>query len=182
MDLSFRSIKFAIHHCHISHTMPFCDFVDRGSLTPVPWYTSNYPVWKRYPHQLIPNWSSVNLIRFEYFYISNECSCAHLTQGGKTFGGEFLKYADCSFSFSWLIRVILSVIKTFLTKFELKHSKWRTLHEQIRASEISGIYQWMRPVMQEGFPYRMITVQWNLSVTTTSKIKFIICDLFSDVF
>ena len=99
MDLSFRSIQFAIHYCHISHTMQFCDFVDRGSLTPVPWYTSNYPVWKRYPHQLIPNWSSVNLIRFEYFYISNECSCAHLTQGGKTFGGEFLKYADCSFFF-----------------------------------------------------------------------------------
>ena len=25
-------------------------------------------------------------------------------------------------------------------------------------------------------------IQWNLSVTTTSKIKFTICDLFSDVF
>ena len=26
------------------------------------------------------------------------------------------------------------------------------------------------------------TVQWNLSVTATSMVKFIICDLFSSVF
>ena len=25
-------------------------------------------------------------------------------------------------------------------------------------------------------------IQWNLSITTTSKIKFITCDLFSNVF
>ena len=28
----------------------------------------------------------------------------------------------------------------------------------------------------------VIYVQWNLSITTTSKIKFITCDLFSNVF
>ena len=30
--------------------------------------------------------------------------------------------------------------------------------------------------------YRRVMIQWNLSVTTTSMIKFITCDLFSNVF
>ena len=31
-------------------------------------------------------------------------------------------------------------------------------------------------------PVEWNTIQWNLSVTTTSMRKFIICDLFSNVF
>ena len=50
-------------------------------------------------------------------------------------------------------------------------------------------------IMSEMFPYEVTEViaelierfsyevlQWNLSITTTSKIKFITCDLFSNVF
>ena len=31
-------------------------------------------------------------------------------------------------------------------------------------------------------PYILRYIQWNLSVTTTSMIKFITCDLFSNAF
>ena len=55
-----------------------------------------------------------------------------------------------------------------------------TLHMMASEKYVIRIYP--------GFEYSDIIVlccvliQWNLSVTTTSMIKFIICDLFSNVF
>ena len=40
----------------------------------------------------------------------------------------------------------------------------------------------MQFIFSGGIAVIFIRTQWNLSVTTTSKIKFITCDLFSNVF
>ena len=54
-----------------------------------------------------------------------------------------------------------------------------------------GMWYCQKPVLLTKFnlhwdmdkePHRLLLVQWNLSVTTTSIIKYITCDLFSNVF
>ena len=55
-----------------------------------------------------------------------------------------------------------------------------TLLRTIPIKQIRSRLQNIRP--KPYFQYNRQSVQWNLSVTTTSIIKFISCDLFSNVF
>ena len=60
--------------------------------------------------------------------------------------------------------------------FHLMTSSWLSPHDCLWLDE-AAFAQWLYTVT-----WSPLLLQWNMSVTTTSKINFITCDLFSNVF
>ena len=65
-----------------------------------------------------------------------------------------------------------------------RKAQWCFLDYRILVQSFSGVIRVHVVRNREVYGVLLFTkqIQWNLSVTTTSKIKFINCDLFNNVF